>query len=71
MRRSLYRCDRGAMFVEALVVIPLLVTLWIILLFLEQGNTVANETVERSRQCAWRRLGRHGRLRYALAVGHS
>jgi hypothetical protein len=54
VRRSLVRCDRGAMFVEALVVIPLLVTLWVILLFLERGNTVANETVERSRHCAWR-----------------
>jgi hypothetical protein len=53
-RRSLRGCERGAMYVEALVMIPVLVTLWTILLFLERGNTVDNETVERSRYCAWR-----------------
>jgi len=46
--------QRGAIYVEALVMIPVLVTLWVIVLFIERGNSVDNETVERSRYCAWR-----------------
>lgn len=42
------------MYVEALVMIPLLIVLWIIVVFLEQGNTVDNDTVEDARYCAWR-----------------
>lgn len=53
-RRSLRSCQRGAMYVEALVMIPLLVVLWIIVVFLEQGNTVDNDVVEDARYCAWR-----------------
>jgi hypothetical protein len=48
------RGQRGAIYVEALVIIPVLATLWMILLFIERGNTVDDETVERSRYCAWR-----------------
>lgn len=52
--RSLLRCERGAMYVEALVMIPLLVVLWIIVVFLERGNTVDNKVVKDARYCAWR-----------------
>jgi hypothetical protein len=51
---SLIGCRRGAIYVEALVIIPVLATLWMIVLFIERGNTVDDETVERSRHCAWR-----------------
>ncbi len=52
--RSLLRCERGAMYVEALVMIPLLVVLWIVVVFLERGNTVDNNVVKDARYCAWR-----------------
>lgn len=52
--RSPARRQRGAIYVEALVIIPVLATLWMILLFIERGNTVDDETVERGRYCAWR-----------------
>jgi uncharacterized membrane protein YgcG len=51
---GLIGCERGAMYVEALVMIPIFVVLWIILIFIEHGNTVDNDVVERSRYCAWR-----------------
>lgn len=54
MRRDPRRRQRGAIYVEALVIIPVLTTLWIILLFIERGNTVDNEVVERGRHDVWR-----------------
>jgi hypothetical protein len=42
------------MFVEMLVVVPLLALLWTIVVFLEQGNSYDHEIVQDSRYCAWR-----------------
>lgn len=53
-KRTLLSDERGAMFAETLVMVPLLIVLWILSTFLARGNSIDHDAVEDSRYCAWR-----------------
>ena len=52
-RASLLRDQRGSIFVEALIFIPLLALLWVILNYEYGINKTGMTTQERARTCAW------------------
>ena len=53
-KRSLVSCQRGAIYIEFLIVIPVILLLWIVSDFVARGNSVDNEAVNEARHCAWR-----------------
>jgi hypothetical protein len=52
-RRSLLSDTRGAMYVEALILIPLFCLFWVLFLYLEDLNRTSVNTVQEARYCAW------------------